>query len=199
VVEQKNQTLEDMTRTMLVASSLPRNFWTEALNTACYIINRCTIRPIHNKMPYELFKGRKPNIVHLRVFGCKCYVHNNGKEPLGKFDPRSDEAIFLRYSSHNKAYKVFNKRTTCVEESVHVLFDETNSLIENDVQDEDFDLGLARKDNGKMLENEPLTEVNGKERGQEVDQSGGSLAVPNMDQNEPTQSQTSLTDLGIGF
>jgi len=47
---------------------------------------------------------------------------------------------------HSKAYKVFNKRTLCVEESVHVLFDESNSLIENDVQDEDFELGLTKKD-----------------------------------------------------
>jgi len=90
------------------------------------------IRPILNKTPYELFKGRKPNIMRLRVFGCKCYVHNNGKDALGKFDPRSDEAIFLGYSSHSKAYKVFNKRTLCVEESVPVLFDETNSSVEND-------------------------------------------------------------------
>jgi len=65
----------------------------------------------------------------------------------------------------------------------HVLFDETNSLIENDVQGQDFDLGLARKDNGKMLENEPLTEVNAKESGQKIDQSGGSLADPDMDRN----------------
>jgi len=84
--------------------------------------------------------------MHLRVFGCKCYVHNNRKDALGKFDPRNDEAIFLGYTSHNKAYKVFNKRTLCVEESVHVLFDETNSLIENDAQDEEFELRLARKD-----------------------------------------------------
>jgi len=104
------------------------------------------IRSILNKTPYELFKERKPNIVHLRIFGCICYVHNNGKDALGKFDPRSDEAIFLAYSSHSKAYKVFNKRTLCVEESVHVLFDESNCLIENDVQDEDFELGLTRKD-----------------------------------------------------
>ena len=71
---------------------------------------------------------------------------------------------------------------------MHILFDETNSLIENDVQDEDFDLRLARKDNGKTLENEPLTEVNGKESGQEVDQSGGSLADHDLDRNQPTQS-----------
>ena len=120
----KSRTLEDMTRKMLVASGLPKNFWAEALNTSCYIINKCMIKPILNKTPYELFKGRKPNITHLRVFGCKCYVHNNGKDALGKLDPRSDEAIFLRYSSHSKAYKVFNKRTLCVEESVHVLFDD---------------------------------------------------------------------------
>ena len=103
------------------------------------------IRPILNKTPYELFKGRKPNIMHLRVFGCKCYVHNNGKDALGKFDPRSDEAIFLGYSSYSKAYKVFNKRTLCIEESVHVLFDETNSLVEIDAQDDDFELALLRK------------------------------------------------------
>ena len=108
-------------------------------------MNICMIRPILNKTPYELFKGRKPNIMHLRIFGCKCFVHNNGKDALGKFDPRSDEAIFLGYSSHSKAYKVFNKKTLCVEESVHVLFDESNSLSENDVQDEDFELALNKK------------------------------------------------------
>ena len=57
VIERKNRTLQDMTRTMLVASGLPRNFWAKALNTPCYIINRCMIRPILNKTPYKLFKG----------------------------------------------------------------------------------------------------------------------------------------------
>jgi len=104
------------------------------------------IRPILNKTLYELFKGRKSNIMHLRIFGWKCYVHNNGKDALGKFGPRSDEIIFLVYSSHSKAYKVFNKRTLYVEESVHILFDESNSLVENEAQDEDFELGLAKKD-----------------------------------------------------
>jgi len=114
VVERKNHTLEDMTWTMLVASGLHRNFWAEAFNTLYYIVNRCMIRPILNKTPYELFKGQNPNIKHLRVFGCKCYVHNNGKQSLEKFNIRSDEAIFLGYSSNSKAYKVFNKRILCV-------------------------------------------------------------------------------------
>ena len=131
-----------MARTMLIASSLPRNFWAEAVNTACYIINRVMIRSILNKTPYELLKGRKPNIAYLRAFGCKCFVHNNGKRNLGKFDERSDEAIFLGYVSDSKVYKVYNKRTTSVEESIHVIFDETNVF--NDAQEhDDFKIGLT--------------------------------------------------------
>ena len=56
VVERKNRTLEDMTRTMLIASGLARNFWAETLNTSCYIINRCMIRPIINKTPHDFLK-----------------------------------------------------------------------------------------------------------------------------------------------
>ncbi|XP_070014477.1 uncharacterized protein [Nicotiana sylvestris] len=144
VVERKNRTLEDMARTMLLSSKLPHNFWAEAVNTACYIISRCMTRPLIEKTPYELLKGRKPNISHLRAFGCKCYVHNNRKDFLGKFDPRSDEGVFLGYYSHRKAYKVFNKRTLCVEESVHVVFDETNILSERQ-EHEDKAIGLVKE------------------------------------------------------
>ena len=53
---------------------------------------------------------------------------NNDKERLEKFDVKSDEAIFFGYSSSSKAFRVFNKRTLVVEESIHVVFDETNDL-----------------------------------------------------------------------
>jgi len=45
-----------------------------------------------------LFCGRKPNINHLRVFGCSCFVLNNGKENLGKFYEKADLSIFIGYS-----------------------------------------------------------------------------------------------------
>ena len=54
---------------------------------------------------------------------------NNGKERLKKFDVKSDEVIFLGYSSSSKVFRVFNKRTLVVEESIHVIFDETNDLL----------------------------------------------------------------------
>jgi len=88
-----------MARTLLNDTNLPKYFWAEAVNTACYIMNRVLIRPILTKTPYELYKGRKPNIYHLHVFGCKCFVLNNEKDNLAKFDVKSDEGIFLCYFS----------------------------------------------------------------------------------------------------
>lgn len=84
------------------------------------------IKPILRKTPYELWKGKKPNIRYFHPFGCKCYVYNNGKKNLRKFDLRSDEGIFLGYTPSSQAYIVFNKYTVSVEELIHVVFYDTN-------------------------------------------------------------------------
>ncbi|XP_070058126.1 uncharacterized protein [Nicotiana tomentosiformis] len=81
-----------MRRTMLIASGLPKIFWAEKINTACYLLNRCMVRPILDKTLYELLRGRKPNITHLRAFRCKCFVHNNGKEALENIHVIFDES-----------------------------------------------------------------------------------------------------------
>ncbi|XP_075101652.1 uncharacterized protein LOC142177089 [Nicotiana tabacum] len=111
---------------MLIDSGVPKGFWVEALKPACYLISRCIIRSLLEKTPFELLNERKPKLTYLSVFGCKCFILNNGNEALGKFDAKSDEEIFLGYSSQSKAYKVYNKGTQCVEESVHVIFDESH-------------------------------------------------------------------------
>ena len=117
-----------MARSMLCESKLPKYFWAEAINTAYYILNCTLIRPILKKTPYELWKGRKPNIDYFHIFDCRYFILNNGKDSLGKFDAKSDEAIFLGYSTSSKAFRVFNKRSLVVEESIHIVFDETNDL-----------------------------------------------------------------------
>ena len=89
---------------MLCENSLPKYFWAEAMNTACFIINRAMIRPILNKTPYELWKGRKSNISFVHDFMCKCYILNNDKDNLEKNDSKSDEAIFLGYSTTSKIF-----------------------------------------------------------------------------------------------
>jgi len=105
---------------------LPKYFWVDVVSTTSYVLNRVVIRPILKKTPYELFNGRKPNIGHLKVFACKCYILNNGKENLGKFDEKVDDGIFLGYSLTSHAYRVYNKRLKSIEESFHVVFDEPN-------------------------------------------------------------------------
>ena len=81
----------------------------EAINTTCYILNRALIRPILKKTLNELWKGRKSNIIFFHVFDCRCFVLNNGKKRLRKFDAKFDEAIFLGYSSSSKFLEFLTK------------------------------------------------------------------------------------------
>ena len=80
-----------MARAMLNENSTSQVFWADAMSTDCYILNRAYVQKKLNKTPYELYKERKPNLAHLHVFSCKCFIHNNGKDNLGKFDPKADE------------------------------------------------------------------------------------------------------------
>ena len=125
-MERKNRFLEELARTLLNETELPKYFWADAVSTTCYVLNRVLIRPILKKTAYELFKGRKPNISHLKVFGCKCFILKNGKDNLGELDSKTDEGIFLVYSLPGQAYKAYNRRIMLVEESMHIAFDETN-------------------------------------------------------------------------
>jgi transposase InsO family protein len=69
VVERKNRTLLDMARTMIDEYKTPDQFWVEAINTACYSINRLSLHQILKKTSYELHTGKKPNVSYFRVFG----------------------------------------------------------------------------------------------------------------------------------
>ncbi|GKA23328.1 retrovirus-related pol polyprotein from transposon TNT 1-94 [Tanacetum coccineum] len=96
VVERKNRTLQEMSRTMLNEQSIPQKFWCNAVDTSTYILNRILIRPILGKTPYEIFRGRKPSLEYFKVFGSKCFILNT-KDYLTKFDPKSYEGVFLGY------------------------------------------------------------------------------------------------------
>lgn len=66
-------------------------------------------------MIYELYKGRKPNISHLYLFGCKCFLLNNGKYNLGKTEAKADEGLTIIYSIFSKAFRIFNKKNISIE------------------------------------------------------------------------------------
>jgi hypothetical protein len=124
VVERKNRTLVEAARTMLNASGLPLSFWAEAVSTACYTQNRSLVVKRQEKTPYQLLYNKRPNIKFFHVFGCKCYVLND-REPIGKFDPKGDDAIFIGYAWDTVAYRVYIPRTKVVVVSTNVKFDDS--------------------------------------------------------------------------
>jgi transposase InsO family protein len=125
VVERKNRTLLDMVRTMLDEYKTPDRFWAEAINTACYSINRLYLHRILKKRSYELLTGKKPNVSYFRVFGSKCFILvKRGRK--SKFASKAVEGFLLGYDSNTRAYRVFNKSTGLVEVSCDIVFDETN-------------------------------------------------------------------------
>jgi hypothetical protein len=125
VVERKNRTLLDMIRTMLDEYKTPDQFWVEAINTACYSINRLYLHWILKKTSYELLSGKNPNVSYFRFFGSKCFILiKRGRN--SKFTPKAVEGFLLGYDSNTRAYRVFNKSTGLVEISCDIVFDETN-------------------------------------------------------------------------
>ena len=92
--------------------------WAEAVATACYTQNRSLIHYVHNKTPYELVHNRKPDLSFLRVFGALCYPTNDS-EDLGKLKVKVDIGIFVGYASYKKGYRIYNKRTRQIMETIH--------------------------------------------------------------------------------
>ena len=109
---------------------------------------------------------RKPNVKYFKIFGSTYFILKD-RENVGKFDTRSDEGIFLGYFFTNKAYKVLNKRTRKVMETVNVVIDEVSTS--NSLKDVDQLPKFVL----------PLTLENDKEVG---DQDSSPLASPSAKQ-----------------
>nr|GEX05215.1 hypothetical protein [Tanacetum cinerariifolium] len=123
VVERRNRTLVEAARTMLSAAKVPQFFWAKPIATTCFTQNHSLVIPLHEKTPYHIINDRKPSVKFFHIFGSLCYIVRDG-ENLHKMKEKGDECIFVGYSTQSRAYKVFNKRTRVIMESIHVNFDE---------------------------------------------------------------------------
>ncbi|GJW65914.1 retrovirus-related pol polyprotein from transposon TNT 1-94 [Tanacetum coccineum] len=127
VVERRNCTFVEAARTILIFAQAPLYLWAEAIATACYTQNRSIIRRRYGKTPYELLHDRKPDLSYLHVFGALCYP-NNDSENLGKLQAKADIGIFIGYAPKKKAYRIYNRRTQKIIETIHVDFDELTTM-----------------------------------------------------------------------
>jgi len=164
VVERKNRTLQELAGVMLHAKHIPYHFWCEATNTTCHIHNKFTLRYGTTKILYEIWKVRKPTVKHFHVFGSKCYIFAD-KDHRRKMDPKSDEGIFLRYSTNNRAHKIFNSKTKVVMESISVVIDD---VFEDRVLDVESDVETSLQETYAPLQvNESETEKEATEQSEQ--------------------------------
>nr|GFA65244.1 hypothetical protein [Tanacetum cinerariifolium] len=99
----------------------------QAVATACYTQNRSIIRLRHGKTPYELLHNKLHDLSFLHVFGALCYPTNDS-ENLGKLQPKADIRIFIGYAPPKKAFRIYNRRTRQIVETIHVDFDELTKM-----------------------------------------------------------------------
>ena len=124
MAERMNRTLVETTRSMLSDSGLPKRFWAEALSTAVYLHNRSPTTSLKDKTPYEAWFGHKPDVNHLRVFGCDTYAHVP-KDERRKIDSKAKKVIFLGYGDGIKGYRLYDTEKQRVFYSRDVIFTET--------------------------------------------------------------------------
>ncbi|KAE8678570.1 hypothetical protein F3Y22_tig00111403pilonHSYRG00065 [Hibiscus syriacus] len=107
VAEQMNRTLLERTRAMLRDTCLEKSFWAEAVNTACYLVNRAPSTAIELKTPIEMWTGKPANYSNLHVFGSIVYMMYNSQE-ISKLDPKSRKCKFLGYADGVKGYRLWD-------------------------------------------------------------------------------------------
>ncbi|GJQ98067.1 retrovirus-related pol polyprotein from transposon TNT 1-94 [Tanacetum coccineum] len=132
IVKRRNRTLFEAARTMLSAAKVPLFFWAEAIATACFTQNCSLIITQHEKTPYHIINGRKPSVKFFHIFGSLCYIVRDG-ENFDKMKEKGDACIFIGYSTQSRAYRVYNKRTRVIVETIHVNFDKLPQMASDHV------------------------------------------------------------------
>jgi hypothetical protein len=110
-----------MARALLKQRGMPAVFWGEAVVTAVYILNCSPTKALNGRTPYEAWRGRKPAVSHLQVFGCLAFGKELGH--IGKLDDRSTLGVFIGYTESSKAYRILDPGTQRVRMTCDVVFD----------------------------------------------------------------------------
>ena len=137
----------EVERGILFENDVSKTFWRVAINTTVYTRNVVHIIKGTSKTPYELWFGHSPSIKYFRVFGRKCYITRDND--VGKFDPKSDEGMFLGYSLESKAYRFFNYRSKTIVKYENVRKDEKfgtkEKMIDYNFEEEDDNSRMVKK------------------------------------------------------
>jgi len=123
VAERANRTLAEGVTAMLSESHLPSSFWGYAVHAYTHARNRSPTAALNGGIPYTSFFGKKPDVSHLRVFGCTAYVHVQKDQRKG-LNPHTQKCVFIGYPSEYKGWEFYNPLTKKIIVSNSADFDE---------------------------------------------------------------------------
>lgn len=136
IPERKNRHLLNVTRSIMFSMHVPKIYWSHAVATASYLINRVPSQVLDFKTPISLLpKSSLPTSLPLRVFGCVCFVHNSNPS-RDKLDLRAFRCVFLGYSTSQKGYKCYHPPTRKMFITMDVTFRETEAYFPPSLQGE---------------------------------------------------------------
>ena len=121
-----NRTLIERVRCILSEAKLPKHFWGEALYTAVHVINLSPAVALNSEVPNKIWFGKNVRNDHLRVFGCKAYMHVP-KDERSKLDAKTRQCIFIGYGQDEFGYKFFDpiERKSIRSRDVKFMKDQT--------------------------------------------------------------------------
>ena len=126
VAERMNRTLTESARSMMAHAGVTNQYWAEAIATAAYLRNRAPTSVIkEGKTPYEQWYGKRPCIIHLKVFGCNAYAHIPSIHRQ-KLDRKSQKLHFVGYSKELKGYRLLDEKSMRVTVRRDVIFNEAD-------------------------------------------------------------------------
>ncbi|RVW31737.1 Retrovirus-related Pol polyprotein from transposon TNT 1-94 [Vitis vinifera] len=146
LAERMNRTLVERVRCLLSQSQLPRSFWGEALNTVVHVLNLTPCVPLEFDVPDRIWSNNEISYDHLRVFGCKAFVHIP-KDERSKLDAKTRPCVFIGYGQDELGYRFYDSvQKKLVEDEAHDdqhdMGDvETPTQVEDEAHDDQHDMG----------------------------------------------------------
>jgi hypothetical protein len=105
------------------------------VSTAVCVQNRCPHRAVEGKTTEEAFTGEKPEVGHLRIFGCPVFIHVPS-DKRSKLDPSEEKGIFVGYSENSKGVRVYIPGQRKIDVSRDVTFVEDSTFKESPAEEE---------------------------------------------------------------
>lgn len=152
VSERMNRTLMESAIAMIVHAGLSKEYWAKAVATAAYMRNRTATSALkEDKTPHEKWYERKPDISHLKVFGCAAYLNTEGRG----LDGKAEKLYFVGYCKNSKGYRLLDEKTRKILKRRDVTFNESK-----------FDLGKTKSETVKDVTVDLESETSVKEQEQ---------------------------------